>query len=103
MSAAKEISECFLPEKYEYKFTEAEYLHSSAPESFRANFFVKDIENEAQFGVWFEEFKKKTQTDWIVSKPKTAFSGGKKAQFAFGKNQILKLLINLTFFILFSP
>jgi hypothetical protein len=85
------IKEC-LPEKFKYKILKSDYSTLKSTSDFSASFYIKNIQSEDDFLKWFEVFKQITLTDWIVGTGNFIHTG-KKAKFAYGKNQVLYYIV----------
>ena len=72
-----------LPEKFDYKTISFKF---HGPENFECDILIKGVENESQFKVWFDAFKQKSQSDWIVQRGQPAPPKNiKHAKFAYRK------------------
>lgn len=84
----------FLPENYQYKVVKSNYLPKPGPTLiWRLNFFVKAVTNEKECNEWFEQFKTKTNTGWIVARSSFIKTDSKQARFLFGINTKLYIIM----------
>lgn len=71
----------FLPEQFTYKFLEISY---ESELKHNTKFRVQEVRNEEDFQKWFEEYKSRSKTGWIISN--TDFKKTKRACFEFGRD-----------------
>jgi hypothetical protein len=70
-----------LPDNFVYKFASDTF---NSTENYAAVFYIKDIDNAIDFNDWLEQFKKKSETDWIVNNKGSFKLDGKRPKFTHG-------------------
>jgi hypothetical protein len=80
----------FLPENYQYRVKKSNYPPTPNAQDLEAEFLIKKVNNETQFIEWFEQFKSKTCSGWIVARSSFIKSESKQARFVFGININIK-------------